>query len=244
MKLFAVLLLSLGAVEGFAFWWMHPAPVGLCQPVLAYRPREVKAETLNEGEEQASAHSSTIDLRPSTFDSSTYTPLPEIVVRSIPSLRCTTGTAARIDHDNGVTIHLAFFEWDQTSSTHVLEAYKHLPEECMGTIGMTLIEKAPIRSYSVGNENLSFDHTIFRDPGGAIIHAFKGIWVSGANKLLGDGVRGGGDQARLIRSKAALSRFRPAYARVAQGAVRGIPNSDRAWQAFEQAMLKDLSFTR
>jgi hypothetical protein len=254
MKLFALLLLSLGAVEGFAFWWMHPEPTGLRQPLLVYRPSRSAgvppASQKSETEEQRAEielDDSSLSISPSqSFNvpafHSTHTPLPEIVARSIPSLRCTTGTAARIDRDDGVTIHLAFFEWDQTSSTHVLEAYKHLPEECMGTIGMTLLEKAPLRSYPIGKENLSFDHTVFRDPGGSIIHAFKGTWVSGASTLLGAGLRGGGDQARQIRSKAALNRFRPAYARVAQGAVRGISDPDRAWQAFEQAMLKDLVF--
>lgn len=31
-------LLALGVIEGIAYWWMHPKPAGLGQPVLAYRP--------------------------------------------------------------------------------------------------------------------------------------------------------------------------------------------------------------
>ncbi|MDB4387478.1 hypothetical protein N9Z15_04650 [Akkermansiaceae bacterium] len=92
--------------------------------------------------------------------------------------------------------------------------------------------------------SLSFDHTVFRDPQGVIVHAFKGTWVSGANSLLGDGLRGGADQWNQLRRKAALHRFRPAHARVAQGAVRGIPDPDLAWEDFGEAMLVDLCFAQ
>ncbi|MES2922366.1 MAG: hypothetical protein V4819_12510 [Verrucomicrobiota bacterium] len=278
----AATLLALGAVEATAYWWMHPAPAGLNQPVLVYQPSEVKAEKLNtENFELAtsSADSST-DHRslitdhssPSAF-SSTTTPLPAVVEKALPTLRCSTGTAARIDRDDGTTIHLAFFEWNLSDSTNVLEAFKHLPDECMGSIGMTLVSKEKPRFYTVKAqqdalaqsasssssnqqspinnhqsgisptaETLWFDHTVFRDAGGITVHAFKGTWVSGASSLIGDGFRGGADQWTQLRWKSALKRFHPAHARVAQGAVRGIPNPDFAWQAFEDAMLKDLKF--
>ena len=79
---------------------------------------------------------------------------------------------------------------------------------------------------------------------GVVVHAFKGTWVSGADKLLGDGFRGGVEEQRMLRWKAALSRFRPAYARVAQGAVRGIASPDLAWKTFEESMLVDLLMKR
>jgi hypothetical protein len=91
-------------------------------------------------------------------------------------------------------------------------------------------------------QTLLFDHTIFRDPAGITVHAFKGTWVSGASSLIGDGARGGVEQWNQLRWKSAFKRFHPAYARVAQGAVRGIPNPDVAWEAFESAMLADLKF--
>jgi hypothetical protein len=43
-------------------------------------------------------------------------------------------------------IHIAFFEWDLSDSSCEVEAFKKLPDECMGSIGMTLIERAPPRS--------------------------------------------------------------------------------------------------
>jgi hypothetical protein len=363
----AAILLALGVVEGVSYWWMHPAPAGLGEPVLVYRPvgrdparsahlspaarddKEHAAGNREQGtgageQEDAPAQNptltsdvgssmldvpssssnqksktnnqqssispsssapSTINPQLSTSSASTYTPLPEIVSAALPSLRCTTGTAARIESEDGVSIHVAFFEWDLSSSSNVLEAFKHLPEECMGSIGMTLIEKAPPRSFTVGldrragplvangaerqgpeivdrgseiaddpssssnqqstthnpqssispsspnlqspisnrsSSTLSFDHTVFRDPRGVMVHAFKGTWVSGASTLLGDGIRGGEEQWNQLRWRAAQKRFRPAHARVAQGAVRGIRDPDLAWQAFEEAMLRDLRF--
>jgi hypothetical protein len=313
----AVIVCLLGAVEATAYWWMHPAPAGLGQPVLVYRPGVVKELSVVRGQssEKESSENSELAAQSASLASlstinpqlstSSLTPLPEVVAAALPSLRCSTGTAARIDRDDGATIHLAFFEWDLADSTNVLEAFKHLPDECMGSIGMTLIEKRAPRSYVVGGQRtgsggpetadrgaevgdqrgadagaqstspssqqntknedqtilrsssslstinsqlstssttLVFDHTVFRDPAGVIIHAFKGTWVSGASNLLGDGLRGGADQWRQIRWKSALKRFRPAHARVAQGAVRGIPNPDFAWEAFEAAMIADLRF--
>ena len=277
-KSFAVILaivLVLAAEESLAYWWMHPAPAGLGQPVLCYRPNPSRsagvppASSFHDPQAASSTDNSSTDHRSLTTDhssspllsetsrraeavapyrslisdhSSSYTSLPEVVSKCQPSLRCTTGTAARLDLDDNTTIHLAFFEWDLADSTNVLEAYKHLPDECMGSIGMTLIEHRPPRAYQIGGETLTFDHTIFRDPRNAIVHAFKGTWVSGASSLLGNGVRGGAVQARQLRWRAGLNRFHPAYARVAQGAVRGTQNPDQAWQAFQDAMLVDLNF--
>lgn len=284
-SVFAILatLIALGAVEGIAYWWMHPVPAGLGQPVLAYRPSTKSAgvpaadqqsgvgdqESGVSGHETAPAlsqkpsqssspnqksgvnnHQSEIPPSSSPIanfqspisDHSSYTPLPELVSHAMPSLRCSTGTAARIDRDDGITVHVAFFEWDLASSINVLEAFKHLPEQCMGSIGLKLVEIRPIRAYKIGDETLSFDHTVFLDPVGRPVHAFKGVWVSGAANLLGDSLRGGIEQWRQIRIQAALKRFRPAHARVAQGAILGIANPDRAWEIFEESILRDLVF--
>ena len=221
-----MIALLLAATEATAYWWMHPAAVGLDDPVLTYTPR---LQTIDSpaGEGTDAIHS-------------TITPLPEIVDYSLPSLRCSTGSAARIDRDDGVTIHLAFFEWNQADSANALEAFRHLPEECMGTIGIKLTETLPPRSHTFGGETVWFDHTVFRDPRGQIIHAFKGTWVSGASNLIGPSFRGGSSQWRQIHWKAALHRFRPAHARVAQGAVRGLYRPDDAWQAFQSAMFPNL----
>lgn len=265
-----VILLTLGMIEGVAYWWMHPAPAGLGEAVLVYRPEssdrgldvvdgnDAPASSFHPssplptrsrpGPAQTAPPSGTSPFRlrsasrhPGT-SGSTHTLLPELVSQTISSLRCSTGTAARIDRNDGVTVHVAFFAWNLASSGNALEAFKHLPEQCLGSVGMTLLKVHPPRSYQVGDEILSFDHTEFRDPTGSPTHAFKGVWISGASSLLGSGIRGGGEQSRLIRLKAAFRRFRPAYARVAQGAIRGIADPDHAWKIFEESMLRDLGF--
>ena len=76
------------------------------------------------------------------------------------------------------------------------------------------------------------------------LHAFRAVWVSGladADARKGLFGRQFAD-LRTIRVNAARHRFRPSHARVVQGAVRGAPDGDAAWQAFEQAMLRDLAF--
>jgi len=149
-------------------------------------------------------------------------------------------------------MHLAFFEWDDTDTGSVLEAFRHMPEACLGSLGMTLLSREPSIPYQVGGQTLRFDHTIFRDPGpterissvNSQVHAFRAVWVASLadadarNGLDGDSF----DRLRTIRLKSALTRFRPAHARVVQGAVRGAANSDAAWQAFQSAMLADLTF--
>ena len=242
--IWVIILLALVATEGLSYWWMHPAPAGLGDPVLIYRPGDRQGSSALGGDSEKIGESLEGEAIAGEGASEILTPLPEIVARALPSLRCSNGVAARIDRQDGTTVHLAFFEWDLVDSTSVLEAFKHLPDDCMGSIGMTLTGHCPPRPYQVGSETLSFDHTVFREQGGAVVHAFKGTWVSGANRLLGEGIRGGGEQWREIRWRAALKRFRPAYARVAQGAVHGIPQPDRAWKAFEEAMLNDLKFEK
>ena len=265
--------------------------------MLVYRPSEVKVDD--------AASASSIQNPESKIQnptSSTLTPLPEIYTASAPMLRCSGGQVlhARLDDSSG--IHLAFFEWDGTDTGSVLEAFRHMPEACMGSIGLKLVEKAPSRFYTVGKKGsgtvdrgseiklqeqaaaqssssnqksavnnqqssispsshstlnpqlstsspLLFDHTIFREGGGHAalstpIHAFRAVWVSGVPAADARKGLGGDDFERLrtIRLKSAKDRFRPAHARVIQGAVRGIPDPDLAWQAFEEAMLKDLSF--
>ena len=354
VPILAAILLALGAVEGLAYWWMHPAPSHHEELVLVYRPvgldrragrdlangadRERNAEDRGQGsgvrgQEKAPPHaqspSSTFDVGSSKFDvasspiqhstsniqHSTTTPLPGIYEKAAPMLRCSSGQVLHCKIDDTLGLHLAFFEWDGTDTGSVLEAFRHMPEACMGAIGMKLVERAPPRSYTVGRdparsahlspsarddkdqasedsgqgsgigdrglemrdpeqttaqsssshqpltinhqpstspsgETLTFDHTVFRDPGsaggalspGALVHAFRAVWVSGLS--LADARQGlGGDEfdrLRTIRLKSALTRFRPSHARVIQGAVRGAPNADAAWQAFEQFMLADL----
>ena len=279
------LVLALGATEGLAYWWMQPAPAGLGQPVLCYRPqmgdrgsrivdRGSKIEdvaalppledplgsssssatpqnpaTVTDRSHNPSDNSSSSIQNPTSNiqNSATvidrhYTPLPEVVAQSLPKLHCSSGTAARFELDDGVSIIVAFFEWDLVDTGNVLEAYKHLPKVCMGSIGMHFIESRQARLFSIGTKILRFNHAVFHGPSGSTVHSFKATWVSGASELLGNRTEGSHNQQRLLRWESALKRFRPAYARVVQGTVHGVQNPDRAWQAFQDAMLVDLTF--
>ena len=277
----AAIVLALGVVEGVSYWWMHPGPAGLGETVLVYRPSrsagvspasqrsEVRAQ--EEGAAQTSSfyQLSTINDQQSSISppqlstSSLLTPLPEIYDKAAPMLRCSSGQVLHAALDDSSGIHLAFFEWDGTDTGSVLEAFRHMPEACMGSIGMKLVSHEEPRTYTVSGqvtgetkgqptsvgETLSFDHTVFREGGGvtgptSLIHAFRAVWVSGVP--MADARQGlGGDEfdrLRTIRLKSAINRFRPGHARVIQGAVRGIPDPDLAWEAFEKTMLKDLTF--
>lgn len=253
------IVLSLGATEAMAWWWMHPAPAGLGQPVLCYRPQVGRARRAHplvakdappNSESERGASISSIQN-----PSSTYTPLPEIYAKSAPMLRCSSGQVFHVKLDPDISLHLAFFEWNASDTGSVLEAFRHMPEACLGSLGMTLVSIEPTIPYQVGTETLIFDHSIFREPGSMgntastispLVHAFRAVWVS---NLPAANVRQGlyGDtfdhNLRTIRFKSALTRFRPAHARVAQGAVRGTSSGDDAWNAFQSAMLADLTFS-
>ncbi|MCX6868779.1 MAG: hypothetical protein NTV46_21770 [Verrucomicrobia bacterium] len=316
----SAIALTLGATEGLAYWWMHPSPAGLGQPVLAYRPQmgdrgsqmEDRGSRMEDRGSQMGDRGSKIeddaaipsldDPRSTIHDppSSSYTPLPDVCAQAAPMLRCSSGQVLHVKLDDTIGLHLAFFEWDGTDTGSVLEAFRHMPEACMGSIGMTLVSKEKPIAYTVGQDRrasplvpvkpredglvangarnartsassspiqhstskidnsklpqpgptLSFDHTVFREPGqtnglavrGPQVHAFRAVWVAGmpaANARTGlGGVPF--DHLRAIRIHCALTRSRPAYARVIQGAVRGAPNPAAAWLAFEQSMLADL----
>lgn len=260
----SILIAGIIVAEGVAWWWMSPEPSGLHEPVLVWRPKHgAGREASSGGRGTVGLEESMEAVEPSSEGAgraaqdvvggaghesqslaavTRFVPLPDLVARSIPSLHCTAGNAALIEREDGVTIHAAFFEWDHASSANVLEAYRHLPDECLGSTGLTLTAYCPPRSYQVGGVSIYFDHTVFREPGGTVVQAFKGTWVSGTSTLLDGGLRGGAEQWRQLRLKAALKRFRPARARVVQGAVRGIVNPDSAWKAFEETVLSGLVF--
>jgi hypothetical protein len=266
-------------------------------------------------------------------------------------LRCTSGEVFHVRIHDNASLHGAFFEWDGTDTGSVLEAFRHMPEACMGAIGMQLVSKEKPILYQVGldrragrdsangaasermaedrsqrsdargqeevaasssapssdpkskiknlsrhsaatpdqdskispsssssdhststphadgdksarrgrralpvptAQSLIFDHTVFRDPGqakgplvpGPLVHAFRAVWVAGRSSAdARHGLDGREfDQLRSIRLHSALTRFRPSHARVIQGAVRGLHSPEAAWQAFEQHMLRDLTF--
>lgn len=214
-----------------------------------------------------------------------FTPLPDLYSEAASMLRSTAGQVVLArDDELGVSLHLAFLEWDGTDTGSTLEAFRHPPEACMGSIGLTLVANHPPRTFTVDGRPLVFEHAVFREGGGRgpalrmpaaggrsselapgasllpqprttdnrqpttfparTVHAFRAVWVAGlppttpTDTILGTPLA----DLRTLRLRCAAHRFRPAHARVVQGAVRGAPNADRAWQAFHDTLLADLRF--
>ncbi len=157
------------------------------------------------------------------------------------SLRCTGGWIADVGEQDGPGMRVAFFRWDQARTVNTLEAFKHLPEQCMGSIGMDLENVFSRRVHESAGGTLVFDSTLFRPRGGGpSVHVFKCVWVSGFDGAdLREGILMGntGLELRRLRLAAALSRFQPTSTRVLMGAVAGMPSEDLAWHRFSSGVL-------
>lgn len=228
----------LGAVESISWWWMHPQRQADNHPVLTYQVSRTPLQP---------------DTADGTPQAAVYTPMPEIYQKSAPKLRCSSGEVMHVQLEDRIGLHVAYFEWDGTDTGSVLEAFRHTPEICLGSLGMELSSKEQPIVWQIDGQSLIFDHIIFREPsnGRAVglsqqVHTFRTVWVEGADSIdyregiMGDPLKRLGP----IRLKSALSRYRPAHARVIQGAVRGVPNGTAAWEVFEKTVLKDLKFVR
>jgi hypothetical protein len=202
--------------ELFARWWMSPPTHDHSATRLAYRWNGVTHRDVIRKE------------------------LPELLRSSISSLKCSSGSLARLERPDGVSIHVAFFEWDSNSQGSPLEAFKHLPEQCLGSLGMTWIKDCGPHTMEIGNQSLVFEHLLFRDFGGSLIHSFKAVAVTGATSLTANGARGGIERWRELRWTAAKLRFKPSSVAVVQGAVRDVVSPNTAWTIFQENILPDL----
>lgn len=233
----------LGSVESISWWWMNPKQSTDNYPVLTYQAHSGSAP------EQ--------EIKPKSDDgfsrNAIYTPLPEIFQKSAPKLRCSGGEVTHVQLEDRIGLHVAYFEWDGTDTGSVLEAFRHTPEICLGSLGMELTSKEKPIVWQLDGQSLIFDHIIFREPSNGRgvglsqqVHTFRTVWVEGADAIdyregiMGDPLKRLGP----IRLKSAFSRYRPAHARVIQGAVRGVANGAEAWEVFERVVLSDLKFVK
>ena len=231
-------LLGLGAVEAISYWWMHPsaAPDQQQGPLLTYRPPPATPA----------------DSGP-TASLPVITTMPELYRKAAPMLRCTSGDVLHmaLDDEQRVGIHIAWFAWDHTDAGSVLEAFRHPPTDCMGSIGMKLVSHEPPIPYTIGDQTLLFDHSIFQEHGSSTnpllptppVHTFRAVWVGGLSSADASSKfdRQSLKNLRSIRFRAAISRQRPPHARVIQGAVRGTTSTAEAWRTFEQAILQHVT---
>lgn len=222
MTLRPLMLLGLLPVlfaESAAYWWMHPRDPSSTSPVLKLSP-----------------------------PAGTSWQVRSDLYREVqPSLHCNQGWIANAESDNPPGTRLAYFEWDRASTVNTLEAFKHLPEQCMGSIGMDLEKVYPRRRLESGGFSLIFDVTLFRPHGGGrSVHIFKCVWVSGLDNtdLRGDVLLGNtGNELRQLRLSAAITRFKPSHTRVIMVSVAGMPSEKLAWREASAALSENLEWS-
>lgn len=143
----------------------------------------------------------------------------------------------------GKRVSVNYFEWNDTESSGLEEAFSHPPEECMGNIGNEVQAFLPPRQASVDGDTLVFDVTQFRDKG-LPLFIFKLSWAEGMEgmNLLREGPGKGSDAVRTFKVKAVAKRWFPNYARVLMLGVHGADSDDEAWEVIEETILDDLTF--
>jgi len=213
----AAILAAFLMAEGMAYWWMHPTGHLDGVQVLHFQ----------------------MPTDP------TWKEKPEIYENVRDGLKCSGGSTGDFIDPTGAIVHLAYIEWNPDGKGAPIEAFNHLPESCMGSIGLKLETFDKERLYSLSNGNkLVFDATVFRKPFSfEKIYVFKGIWVEG---LEGADLRAGafgGNHKDLptYRIQAAKHRFSPDYSRVVMGAIEGTSSSEDAWMLFQNKVLLRLS---
>lgn len=171
---------------------------------------------------------------------------PDEYAQVSTSLRCSNGWMGRLTlRDGGPAIGLGWFEWRDTDTPNTLEAFKHLPEECMGARGVPLEAFHPARIFESPEGTLIFDSSTFRPKNdrSSAIHVFKAVWIAGYKGLnLREEAFATGQlyktDVRQLRIKAALTRFRPPRACVLMASVTGIPTEALAWDVFRVNVLE------
>lgn len=237
MPSFLPLLAAVLLAEAAAWWWMRP-PENLTEHPLLTLP-EIPL------------------LRPSPFGQKASNPVLSIVPLSKDfqdvkrKLKCSEGQIAKLDFAEGNSAYIAYFEWNKVSVAAQLHALDHLPERCMGSSGLVLLSFEPTKTFVLEDQRIHFDHTVFRDPKGKIVHVFKAPWMEDSPHLL--------SETRELRSLTGtrlsalnwkeplgtLKNMRPAsrYARVIMGTFTDFPDGSSAWEAFEKTILSRLILT-
>jgi len=157
------------------------------------------------------------------------------------ALSCDHAQTGWLNGENGISISVNYFEWNDTRSVGLNNAFEHKPEDCMGNTGRKVKAFLPDQIFSLDGQNLVFDGTQFEDEKGHPLYIFKLSWAEGS------------DGANLLREKEATRRFRfqsaakrwfPRYARVLMVGVFGAKNPQQAWDAVRKDVLVDASFSK
>ncbi len=215
-------VLSVLAAEAFSYFWMHPPrPDG---PVLVP------------------------NLTPPVADRS-FEPRQEDYEKAREGLMCSGGWIGRLGGNDAPMVHLSWVEWDRAGVANTLEAFRHLPEECMGSIGMVQEKVYPTREAGNGEQRLVFDSSQFRSQhGGPAMYVFKSVWVSGTGAMSQRADFFGFDLGTINRSRlglrvaSTLHRFKPDHTRVLMAGVTGLPSEELAWRHFSREILPQIQW--
>jgi hypothetical protein len=211
----ALAIMAIPAANGVAGWWMQPS-----QDARDERPPQWIEVRKRENFQNQPAKALDLVLR---------------------TLKCSYGWMGTVRIlAGGPKINLGWFEWSDKDTPSTLEAFQHLPEECMGSAGLPLEEINPPRSFQFPEGLLVFDSTTFRrSDGGPAVHVFKAVWVAGFQglNLREEGFGNTDNPVRRLRFKAAATRFSPPRAAVLMASVTGMPTEGLAWDIFRQNVL-------
>lgn len=201
------------AAEGLGWWWWMRPP----------------------------ADSAGVRLLGYTFPSSRYGCVAKPVMAQIADqLHCDSGQTGVIQAGAGRMIDVNYFEWNDTNATGLADAFGHAPDVCMGNAGMKVEQFLPSRSHRLGDAELIFDSTLFREKSGAPLYIFKLSWAEGMEgvNLLRNGPNG--QEFRQFKFKAVARRWRPRYARVLMLGVFGAASEEEAWKLARLNVLEEL----
>ena len=215
-------LLPVLAAEGFSYFWMNP-------------PRPDGSVLVPH-------------LAPPVADSS-FESRQDDYEKARKGLMCSGGWIGRLGGNDAPKVHLSWVEWDQLGVANTLEAFRHLPEECMGSIGMVQEKVYAQREAGTGERRMVFDSSQFRsEHGGPAMYIFKAVWVSGTRAMSQRGEFFGFDLGTINRSRgairmaSALHRFKPDHTRVFMAGVTGLPSEELAWRHFSREILPQIQW--
>lgn len=187
-------------------------------------------------------------LAPLVADGS-FDPRQDDYEKAREMLMCSGGWIGSVGGENQPKVHLSWVEWDRAGVTNTLEAFRHLPEECMGSIGMKLEKAYPTRESGTGEQRMIFDSSLFRSQrGGPALYVFKAVWVSGTGAMSQRADFFGFDLGTVNRSRlgmrvaSTLHRFKPDHTRVLMAGVTGLPSEELAWRHFSREILPQIEW--
>jgi hypothetical protein len=210
----AALPIAVVSSESLAWWWKNPPESGEGRNLLTY----------------AFPPDSGVSLRE---------PVPEGVMSA---LSCDDADGGLINGGGGRQIKVNYFEWNNTETSGLSDAFGHTPEICMGNLGSKVEAFLPNRRFAIEGRELVFDATQFRDQDGGPLYIFKLAWAEGMEgaNILREGSSGA--TARSFKFKSVVRRWFPRYARVLMLGVWGTRNDAEAWELVRDKVLKDLTF--